>query len=153
MNGGAFRDLENTGAASGGGEFGQWVALAGIVGATFQGEVLVEPLGIMSDDIFVGGRGSGVVRSGRGVREELVFGRVVIVIVVKVRWLRDVVKAVLADSGKTFLGGVGPELLAVGVDLKLGWWDGAQGGEGLSIVVVVLDVMFVHIILKWGVIY
>ena len=143
VDGGALRDLENTGATSSGNELGQRVAMAGIIGATLQGEVLVEPLGLgVSNDIF-SSRGSVVRRGGRVVGEELIVGRVV-VIVEKIRGLGDVIQAVLADLVVTLLGGGGAELLAIGVDLKLGRWDGAEGGEGLSVLVVVLDDMFVH---------
>ena len=140
VDGGALRDLENTDATRSGNELGQRVAMAGIIWATLQGEVLVEPLG-MSDDIFF--RRGSVVRRRGGVGEELIVRRDV-VIVVMVRRTGDVIQAVLADLVVTLLGGGGAELLAIGVDLKLGRWDGAEGGEGLSVLVVVLDDMFVH---------
>lgn len=135
-----LRDLKNTGATSSANELGQRVAMAGIIRATVEGKVLVEPLG-MSDGIFFS-RGS-VVRRGGGVGEELIVGRVV-VSVVMVQGLGDVIQAVLADLVITFVGGGGAELLAIGVDIALGRWDRAEGGKSLSVLVVFLDDMFIH---------
>lgn len=141
VDGSAHRDLENTGAATSASELGQSVALAGIIGATIQGEVLVEPLGVRGDDIFFS-RGS-VVRKRGGVREELIIGRVVIVVIM-VEGLGDVIQAVVADLVVTLLGGGGAELLTIGVDVALGSWGRAEAGEGISVVIVVLDGMFIH---------